>query len=102
MQARQAQWQQTMGMSQRLSQDWQETSDGLMDAWQRRSDSMDIQMQEQSDATLGYDRVVDTETGKVYRVEDGLMDSYDGTRLQRLEDHSPLYQQPLAGSSVRN
>ena len=41
-------------------------------------------MQEQSDATLGYDRVVDTETGKVYRVEDGLMDSYDGTRLLTL------------------
>ena len=101
MQARQVQWQQTMGMSQRLSQDWQETSDGLMDAWQRRSDSMDIQMQEQSDATLGYDQVVDTETGKVYRVADGLMDSYDGTRLQRLEDHSPLYQQPLAGSIER-
>ena len=34
----------------------------------------------------------------MYRVENGLMDSYGGTRLQRLEDHSPLYQQPLAGS----
>ena len=46
-------------------------SDGIMDSWNKRSASFDIMSQKQSDATLGYERVYDTETNEVYKAYNG-------------------------------
>lgn len=97
MQQRSAQWQQVMGTSSYISQTYGEISDMTMSAWANRSASLDIRMQEQSDATLGYDRVVDTETGSVYRIDTGTFDHADGDRFRLLEQGSALYSQPLSG-----
>lgn len=97
MQQRNAQWQQVMGTSSYISQTYGEISDMTLSAWANRSESLDIRMQEQSDATLGYDRVVDTETGSVYRIDAGTFDHADGDRFRLLEQGSALYSQPLSG-----
>ena len=97
MQQRSAQWQQVMGTSRYISQTYSEISDMTLSTWANRSASLDIQMQEQSDATLGYDRVVDTETGSVYRIDAGTFDHADGDRFRLLEQGSALYSQPLSG-----
>ena len=55
-----------------------DTSDMMYDAWKRRETSQDIMIQKQSDATLGYERVYDTQTGDIYRANSGFMDAYDG------------------------
>jgi hypothetical protein len=69
-----------------LSQAAQQISDGIMDSWNKRQTSYDITSQKQSDATLGYERVKDTETGEIYRATNGFMDSYSGTRYQAISD----------------
>ena len=55
--------------------------------------------QKQSDATLGYERVYDTETGEVYRATNGFTDVYDGKRYETLTEDvckrqgkNPLFQ----------
>ena len=97
MQQRSAQWQQVMGTSSYISQTYGEISDMTLSAWANRSESLDIRMQQQSDATLGYDRVVDTETGSVYRIDTGTFDHVDSGRFRLLEQGSALYSQPLSG-----
>ena len=42
--------------------------------------------QKQSDATLGYERVYDVETGEVYKAKNGFMDKYDGERYKSITD----------------
>ena len=68
-----------------------------MSSWEKRTNSHDIIRQRESDATLGYDRVVDTQTGKIYRVDTGLMDGYSGSRYEILESGSSLYNEPVDG-----
>ena len=63
-----------------------EISDGIMDSWEKRSASYDIMSQKQSDATLGYERVYDTETGDIYKAYNGFTDDYDGKRYQSITD----------------
>lgn len=74
-------------LTQILSKNAQEMSDGIMDSWNKRSTSYDIISQKQSDATLGYERVKDTETGEIYRATNGFMDSYSGSRYQAISDN---------------
>ena len=54
--------------------------------------------QKRSDATLGYDRLYDSETGEVYRADVGFYDSYDlhrgefdNANLYRIDDSSSNY-----------
>ena len=61
-------------------------SDGIMDSWEKRSTSYDIMSQKQSDATLGYERVYDTETNEVYKAYNGFTDDYDGKRYKSITD----------------
>ena len=64
-------------------------SDMMMDSWNARNKSEDIMRQKQSDATLGYERVYDTQTGDVYRANSGFMDQYgklDGQRYAAATD----------------
>jgi len=56
------------------------------DAWSNRQKSYDIQSQKRSDATLGYERVYDTETGEIYKAYNGFTDDYKGNRYQPISD----------------
>ncbi len=58
-------------------------TDAMMDSWNARNKSEDIMSQKQSDATLGYERVYDTETGDIYRADSGFMEEYDKLDGQR-------------------
>lgn len=63
--------------------------DSYNSAWSARQSSYDIISQKNSDATLGYDRLYDSETGEIYRAELGFYDSYD---LHRDEYSNPNLQ----------
>lgn len=71
------------------------TSDMIMSSWNNRQTTYDIAAEKQSDATLGYDRIYNTETNEVYRVEVGFMDSYSGTLYQAIDD--TMYTLPVVG-----
>ena len=60
--------------------------DNYNSAWLARSQSGDIARQKQSDATLGYERVYDTETGEIYKAYNGFTDEYDGQRYLPITD----------------
>ena len=70
-------------------------SDGIMDSWNKRSASFDIMSQKQSDATLGYERVYDTETNDVYKAYNGFTDDYDGERYKSISDN--MYTKGISG-----
>ena len=72
--------------SQSLSQSASEMSDSIMSSWENRNRSQDITSQKQSDATLGYERIVDTETGNIYKIDNGFTDWYDGSRYKSITD----------------
>ena len=50
----------------------------------------------QSDATLGYERICDTETGEIYKAENGWSDGYHGDRYQLVSEDS-MYLEPISG-----
>ena len=60
--------------------------DNYNNAWLARSKSSDIARQKQSDATLGYERVYDTETGEIYKAYNGFTQDYTGTRYRPITD----------------
>ena len=82
----QSQSDQAAATAQSLSQTAGEMSDGIMSSWENRNKSQDIMSQKQSDATLGYERIVDTETGNIYKIDNGFTDWYDGSRYQPITD----------------
>ncbi|MDD2203068.1 MAG: hypothetical protein PHT75_01235 [Bacilli bacterium] len=61
---------------------YNETSDSIMASWENRNKSGDIISQKQSDATLGYERVYDTETNEIYKAYNGFVDDYKGDRYK--------------------
>ena len=70
-------------------------SDMIMDSWEQRNNSYDIISQKQSDATLGYERVYDTQTGEVYKAYNGFTDDYKGDRYLSITDD--MYTAPISG-----
>jgi hypothetical protein len=60
--------------------------DNYNSAWLARSQAGDIARQKQSDATLGYERVYDTETGEIYKAYNGFTDEYTGQRYRAVTD----------------
>ncbi len=70
-------------------------SDGIMDSWEKRSKSYDIMSQKQSDATLGYERVYNTETGEIYKAYNGFTDDYDGKKYKAITDD--MYTEKTSG-----
>lgn len=70
-------------------------SDSIMSSWENRNASYDIMSQKQSDATLGYERVYDTETNEVYKAYNGFTDDYDGTRYKAIDDS--MYTKGISG-----
>lgn len=85
-----------MALARQISENFNAAMDGIMDSWESRSRSQDIMSQKQSDATLGYERVYDTETGEVYRATNGFTDVYDGKRYETLTDEQ-MYAEPISG-----
>ena len=94
-----AQSDQTVTTSQQLSQAADAMQDSIMSSWENRNRSQDIMSQKQSDATLGYERVVDVETGEIYKAENGFTDWYDGERYKPITDDQ--YTEGVAGEIVR-
>ena len=74
---------------------YDQMSDMIMDSWNKRNNSYDIISQKQSDATLGYERVYDTETNEVYKAYNGFMDEYSGSRYQTITDD--MYTKAVSG-----
>lgn len=74
---------------------YDEISDMIMDSWNKRNNSYDIISQKQSDATLGYERVYDTETGDVYKAYNGFTDDYKGERYKSVTDD--MYTSSISG-----
>lgn len=79
-----------------ISQNFNQTMDAFMSSWESRNKSQDIISQKQSDATLGYERVYDTETNEIYRASNGFSDAYDGQRYKPVTDDN-MYSQPISG-----
>ncbi len=74
---------------------YDQISDMIMDSWQKRNNSYDIISQKQSDATLGYERVYDTETGEIYKAYNGFTDEYKGNRYKSITDD--MYTSAVSG-----
>ncbi|MBR5383382.1 MAG: hypothetical protein IK133_06115 [Clostridia bacterium] len=56
--------------------------DALMEAWYAREQAHDIAFQKLSDSIMGYDRLYDSSTGEIYRVDVGFYDSYNLNRYE--------------------
>ena len=74
---------------------YDQISDMIMDSWEKRNNSYDIISQKQSDATLGYERVYDTDTGKIYKAYNGFTDDYSGTKYKPITDD--MYTSSISG-----
>jgi len=74
---------------------YDEMSDIITEGWSSRQSTYDIISQKQSDATLGYERVYDTDTGEIYKTKNGFMDNYHGKKYQSITDE--MYNLPTSG-----
>lgn len=74
---------------------YNEISDMIMDSWEKRNNSYDIISQKQSDATLGYERVYNTETGEIYKAYNGFADDYTGEKYKTITDD--MYTSSISG-----
>ena len=74
----------------------QESFDSYMSAWKNRNKTYDIMSQKQSDVTLGYERVYDTDTGEIYKAYNGFTDDYDGKKYKSVTDDN-MYTKKISG-----
>lgn len=93
---RQQQWKSVMGTSSYIYNAANEISDMIMNTWETRNTSYDVISQKQSDATLGYERILDSETGLYYKAETGFGDLYDNDRYITVDDDT-AYLTPSSG-----
>ena len=84
-----------MGNFQNIRTICNQITDGIMDSWEKRSASYDIMNQKQSDATLGYERVYDIDTGDIYKAYNGFTDDYDGEKYKSITDD--MYVKGISG-----
>lgn len=89
-------WARIIGTSRYIMQTGDQVRGMIMDSYRRRNATYDVLSQKRSDATLGYERVQDTETGEYYRAENGFTDWYDGKRYRRAEEKA-AYLSPVSG-----
>ena len=78
-----------------LNRQIQQSFDSYMSAWENRSKTYDIMSQKQSDATLGYERVYDTDTGEIYKAYNGFTDDYDGQKYKSISEE--MYTEKTSG-----
>ena len=81
-----------------LQESTQQYSSGISSSLEAHDQSYDILFQKRSHATLGYDRLYDSETGEIYRAEVGFYDNcdlhrdeYANTNLQLIDSGSEQY-----------
>ena len=72
-----------------------QTSDIITSGWNNRQKSYDIMSQKRSDATMGYERVVDTDTGEIYKATVGFTDHDWHGKYEPISDD--MYNLPTAG-----
>ncbi len=72
-----------------------QTSDIITSGWNERQKSYDIMSQKRSDATTGYERVRDTDTGEIYKATVGFMDKDWHGKYEPITDD--MYNLPTAG-----
>ncbi len=94
--ARNQKWEAEMNAVNQGVQNGREMSDMIMDSYKKRSTSSDVASQKRSDATLGYERVYDTQTGSYYRADNGFGDYYTGSRYKTVTS-SKAYLAPVSG-----
>ncbi|MBR5976066.1 MAG: hypothetical protein IK020_12935 [Clostridiales bacterium] len=94
---RNRQWQQVQNAIAESIRIGEEIADMISEAYWSRQTTYDIISQKTSDSILGYERIEDTETGKIYRCEPSFLEDYDGTRYKKLDDDSDLYNRPVDG-----
>ena len=77
-----------------------ETSELVTRGWEERQKGFDARVGKRADATMGYERVVEKDSGKVYRAYNGFL---DGSEAQKRFEAAPdeAYSQPLAGTIDR-
>lgn len=89
-------WRRLIGTSNYIMHTGEAVSGMIMDSYRRRNTTYDVLSQKRSDATLGYERVQDIETGEYYRAENGFSDWYRGNRYRPVRDNAG-YLQPISG-----
>lgn len=72
-----------------------QTSDIITSGWNERQKTYDILSQKRSDATMGYERVVDTDTGEIYKATNGFTDHDWHGKYEPITDD--MYNLPTAG-----
>ncbi|MGN1405092.1 MAG: hypothetical protein ACI4WM_02375 [Erysipelotrichaceae bacterium] len=82
-----------------ISQINAQTSAIITEGWANRQTSYDIISQKQSDATLGFDRVLDENTGDIYRAYNGFLDEYGDDGFVAVSDD--MYLLPVSGDIVK-
>ena len=70
-------------------------TDIVVSGWEQRQATYDRISQKQSDATLGYERIYDTETKEIYEAPLDFFDYYKGDRYQTVTDD--MYLLPIDG-----
>ena len=72
-----------------------QTSDIITKGWNDRQKTYDILSQKRSDATMGYERVQDTDTGEIYKATVGFSDHDWHGKYEPITDD--MYNLPTAG-----
>lgn len=72
-----------------------QTSDIITSGWNNRQSTYDTISQKQSDATMGYERVYDTDTGDIYKADSGFMDHDWNGKYELVTDD--MYKLPTSG-----
>jgi hypothetical protein len=72
-----------------------QTSDIITSGWNARQKTYDILSQKRSDATMGYERVRDTDTGEIYKATVGFTDHDWHGKYEPITDD--MYNLPTAG-----
>ena len=86
--------------SAKLAQTLQETSDIVVRGWEERQKGFDARVGKRSDATLGYERVVEKDSGRVYRAYNGFLDASENQRrFEAAPDEA--YSRPIDGTIDR-
>ena len=84
----------------KLAQTLQQTSDLVVRGWEERQKDFDARVGRRSDATLGYERVVEKDSGRVYRAYNGFLDASENQRrFEAAPDEA--YSRPIDGTIDR-
>ena len=78
-----------------LNAQMQAAYDSYNQAWENRQTSYDISSQKYSDATLGYERVYNPETGDIYKAYNGFTDDFPDSNFEPITDD--MYTSPITG-----